>query len=182
MAVMEGGAKLDAFFANLASKFGESGVLEVGFFEGATYPDGTSVPTVAFWNEFGTKTAPPRPFFRHMIAEQSPGWGARIAKIAVFAEFDTERILQLFGETVVDDLRESIIKTNEPALSPTTLMLRKMKDETPGLVVTGETIAEAAARVRAGEPGATGTRAKPLIDTAHMIDSVGKHVEMGSSE
>ncbi len=31
--------------------------------ENSKYPDGTPVPLVAFWNEYGTRTAPPRPFF-----------------------------------------------------------------------------------------------------------------------
>ena len=48
--------------------------LEVGFFESATYKDGTKVAQVAYWNEYGTPTIPPRPFFRDAIKEKSKEW------------------------------------------------------------------------------------------------------------
>lgn len=37
--------------------------VRVGVLESATYPDGTPVAMVAFWNEYGTKTSPVRAFF-----------------------------------------------------------------------------------------------------------------------
>lgn len=36
----------------------------VGVLEKAKYPNGQSVAEVAFWNEYGTQTAPARPFMR----------------------------------------------------------------------------------------------------------------------
>ena len=56
MATVSGGDKLMAYLkqidANLASA-GSSPEVRVGFLEGATYPDGTSVPMVAAVQEFG---------------------------------------------------------------------------------------------------------------------------------
>ena len=42
--------------------------VNVGFFDTDQYPDGTYVAQVAYWNEFGTKGMPARPFMRQTIA------------------------------------------------------------------------------------------------------------------
>ena len=65
----------------IAKRMG-GGEVAVGFMEGATYPDGTPVAAVAFWNEFGKEGQPPRPFFRQMIAAESPGWPKKMAALA----------------------------------------------------------------------------------------------------
>ena len=54
---------------DIAKRMG-GGEVSVGFMEGATYPEGTPVAAVAFWNEYGVPShnQPPRPFFRQMIA------------------------------------------------------------------------------------------------------------------
>ncbi|MEY4296116.1 MAG: hypothetical protein RLY82_1804, partial [Pseudomonadota bacterium] len=39
-----------------------SGTVSVGFFPGATYPDGESVANVAAINEYGGRNTPARPF------------------------------------------------------------------------------------------------------------------------
>lgn len=146
----------------------KGGLLKVGYFENAKYPDGTSVAQVAFWQEFGNKRIPPRPTFRPMIAKHSSTWGKAFGKLLHFTKFDVKKALALMGKGIKDQLVESIVNTPQPQLSNITLMLRKMKDEDPQLVVTGATVAEAARRVAAGETGATGTRAKPLIDQGWM--------------
>ena len=48
--------------------------VKVGVLENSKYPDGTPVPLVAFWNEYGTRTAPPRPFFRDTIEQNKKNW------------------------------------------------------------------------------------------------------------
>ena len=149
----------------LAKKVGAGGIVSVGFLENATYPEGTPVAQVAFWQEFGTTRFQARPFFRPMIAAKSPGWGAAMAKVFKSTNKDTRQTLELMGTGIKDQLTSSIVNTPQPPLSEITLMLRKMKDDDPQLVVTGRTVAEAAARVARGERGASGTRAKPLIDT-----------------
>lgn len=50
---LSGGAKLEEYLKGLAAKVGQGGTLQVGFFEDATYPDGTPVALVAATNEFG---------------------------------------------------------------------------------------------------------------------------------
>src|SRR5690348_14910432 len=89
-----GGNRLKAHLAGLAEKLGDGKVLRVGFLEGETYPDGTNVAQVAFWNEYGTVKSPPRPFFRQMIAAKSPGWGAALAKNLTATDYNTELALK----------------------------------------------------------------------------------------
>lgn len=103
----------------IASKM--SGSLEVGFLENATYPDGTPVAAVAFWNEFGTVNAPPRPFFRQMIAKESPTWAGKIAKLAVATDDDGPKVLALMGEDIDGALKQSINDFTSPALAQSTI-------------------------------------------------------------
>ena len=165
---VKGGDKLAATLAALAAKIEKGKALKVGYLEDATYPDGTHVAQVAFWQEYGTTTAPPRPTFRPMIAAKSSGWGAILAKAMKATHDDSRQALTLLGEVITNQLVESVVETTQPELSEVTLILRKMKDDDPTLVVNGSTVAEARRRAARGEKGATGTRAKPLIDTGVM--------------
>jgi len=121
--------------------------LKVGFLQGATYPDGTSVPSVAAWNEFGVPAhnQPPRPFFRNMIAEQSAKWPKMAAVILKGNDNDVAATLDILGQEIQGRIKESITKLTEPALSPVTI-------------------------ARKGHE-------KPLVDTALMLNSVGYVVE-----
>lgn len=145
---------------------------------GATYPDGgPPVAAVAFWNEYGKpeQGQPPRPFFRNMIAAESPTWAPKLAR-QLRDSADTHTALGALGVDIESALRRSIRETNEPALSPITLMLRKMYGNDSHLI-TGASVGKAARRVAEGESGATGTQAKPLIWTSHMINSITHKVE-----
>jgi len=102
-----------------AAKF--SGTVKVGFLEGATYPDGTPVAAVAFWNEFGNGSAPPRPFFRGMIAEEKPSWPGKVEAIAKATDYDGEKILKLMGEDIQGALIQSINDFTTPALAQSTI-------------------------------------------------------------
>lgn len=121
---MAGGEKLQAYLDKIVKRtsasVGEPDV-RAGFLEGATYPDGTSVASVAFWNEFGTQRAPPRPFFRSMIREQSPTWGNKLGKILVSAGFDAKLSLTRMGMLIAGQLRRSIVAMNSPPNAPATI-------------------------------------------------------------
>lgn len=171
-----GGTRLHAKLKELAGRLGNGEVLRVGFLETAKYPTGEQVAQVAWWNEYGTKTSPPRPFFRNMIAENKDAWGEALAKILTATNMDVERSLGLMGERVSDQLRESIVSTNEPALSPITLMLRKMRQGRTDAPTTGAMVGEAARRVAAGESTA-GVNAKPLIYSNVMRSSVAYDIQ-----
>jgi len=173
-----GGAKLAAKLDEIAKKLGEKRTLRVGFLEGATYPDenGTTVAQVAFWLNYGTSTAPPRPFFTDMIAAKSPKWGDALERLLVRTDYDIDAALQMMGEGISDQLRQSIIELDAPPLSEITLMLRKMRIDDPHLVVTGATVGEAARRVAAGEPTAPAST-KVGVYTGHMLNSIAYEVD-----
>lgn len=149
MTTFSGGAALEAKLAELAEKLGDGKTLRVGFLEGATYPDGQSVPMVAAANEYGdpAMNRPPRPFFRNMIAEKSPEWPHDIAKIAEATGYDAETMLGLMGEHIKSQLQGSIRDLMEPALSPVTIAKKGFS--------------------------------KPLIETSHMLNSVDYDIKDG---
>lgn len=149
MTTFSGGAALEAKIAELAEKLGDGKTLRVGFLEGATYPDGQSVPMVAAANEYGdpAMNRPPRTFFRNMIAEKSPEWPQDIAKIAEATGYDAETMLGLMGEHIKGQLQGSIRDLMEPALSPVTIAKKGFS--------------------------------KPLIETSHMLNSVDYDIKDG---
>jgi hypothetical protein len=144
----------------------------------STYPEtGTPIAQVAFWQEYGTRTAGARPTFGPMIEKNKAKWGPQLGVALKMTNYDAAAALAIMGESMRDSLVESIVDTPQPALSEVTLMLRKMKDDDSSLIITGATVAEARRRVAAGEKGASGTRAKPLIDTGEMQRSPDFKVE-----
>lgn len=146
MAAISGGKKLEQVLADIASKMG-NGVVSVGFMEGATYPDGTPVAAVAFWNEFGVPEhkQPPRPFFRRMISAESPGWAAKLSGLSKATKYDGHRVLSLMGEDIKGALQQSINSFQSPELAERTVAAKGF--------------------------------AKPLIDTSHMLNSITYKVE-----
>lgn len=156
-----------------------NGHVDVGWLEGATYPDGTPVASVMFWNEYGHGgpfPSPPRPAFRAMIAKEKPTWGPKIAKLAKADAYDGPTILKLMGEDMQGALMQSINDFSTPALSPTTLVLRKHFGNSPENITFADVLSAQKA-VAAGEAGATGTQAHPLIWTGHALNSTGYEVK-----
>lgn len=142
--VLTGSGGVMKALEEIAKKMG-GGEVAVGFMEGATYPDGTPVAAVAFWNEFGKTNEdgefqPPRPFFRNMIAAESPTWPDKMAKLAKATGYDADRVLGLMGEDIQGALKKSINDLQSPPLKESTV-------EAKGF-------------------------AKPLIDTSHMLNSI----------
>lgn len=166
---------------DIAKRMG-GGSVRVGFLEGATYPDGTPVAAVMFWNEFGHEgpfPAPPRSFFRTMIAKESPSWPKKMAALAKATNYDGMTVLKLMGEDIAGALKQSMINTNSPPLSETTLILRSKFWSNPGDIrITDVLAAQKAAAT--GTEGATGTQAKPLVWTGHALASVGYEVRRGA--
>lgn len=174
-----GGAALAAKLREIAAKAGKAGTLKVGFLEGSTYPDGTSVPMVAAIQNFGAPAAgiPARPYFSNMVAEKSPEWGGKLGKIAVATDYDMKQTLELMGDGIKGQLQEAIIKADRFApLSPVTVMLRGMKSNDQSLVVTGKTVGEAARRVAEGLTN-YGASTAVLDETGHLLNSVDYEVD-----
>ena len=171
-AKVTGGKRAIKALAHIGANVRKGKFVKVGHLEArdsghrATYPESdVPIAQVAAWQEFGTVSAPARPTFQPMIDKNQAKWGPQMGVALKHFDYDTAKALDLMGLSMTDELVESIVETPQTALSEVTLMLRKMKDDDSSLRVTGKTVAEARARVAAGEQGATGTRAKPLMDT-----------------
>ena len=95
-------------------------VLNVGFFDSAKYPSGEGVPSVAFWQEFGTLKIPKRPFMRNAIAKYKGRWIAAF-KASAQGDAPAETILGRVGEVMRGDVVKSIGDTTEPPNAPATI-------------------------------------------------------------
>lgn len=178
---VKGGNKLAKVLAEIGKD--SSGLLKLGFLGDKTYPDGTSVASVAFWNEFGHAgpfPAPPRPFFRNMISEKSGEWPGRLSKALKYYDYDGEKALSAMGSIMKDELIESIYTLTDPPLSKTTLMLRSIYGNNPHEIRARDVLA-AQELVAEGYGGASGTQAKPLVWTGVMAQSIDYVVEGLSS-
>lgn len=170
-----GGAALQKRLNEIARKLDKKQELRAGFLEGGKYADGTSLPMVAAIQEFGAPRAgiPPRPTMRPTVAAHSSEWGDIIASQLAQDDYDVAKTLGQVGEVIKGEIQTAISEVFSPALSPVTLMLRKMRSE--GTVVTGRTVGEAARRVAEGEEiGAVNT--KPLVDSAFLLHHVAYEV------
>lgn len=94
--------------------------VKVGVLENSKYPDGTSVPTVAYKNEYGWANTPPRPFFRDTIKEQKSNW-AELARKGIKAGYSIDRVLGLVGAQMQTDIQYSIMTFTTPENSAYTV-------------------------------------------------------------
>lgn len=98
--------------------------VQVGVIDGSKYPDGTSVASVAFWNEYGTRIAPPRPFFRDTIKQEKSNWSALATK-AIRAGYTVEHMLGLVGAQMQTSIQLSIMTWTTPPNAAYTVAKKK---------------------------------------------------------
>lgn len=106
---------------DMLDKYRKKGTLgmKVGIMGEKTYPDGIRVATVGYLNEYGTKTAPARPFFRSAIEENKeilPQMAASLIK-----NNDPETALRLIGEHMVGQFTESVMTWSDPPNAQSTI-------------------------------------------------------------
>lgn len=106
--------------AQMVAELGKGKVLQVGFFEGAKYPDTTPIAQVALWNEYGTVTSPPRPFMRATIDTKGPEWPKAMASI-MRANPNGQYIMEQMGEGIQGQLVQTIITWSDPPNAPSTI-------------------------------------------------------------
>lgn len=151
--------------------------LQVGWFSSANYSDSLPVPQVAFWQEFGTKTAPPRPFFRPAIADNKEKWTMLVdsgATAVLEGRATMSNVFNGLGLTAQADVKNAISGQHQ-ALSPVTLALRKLKND--GQIINGTLVGAVAAAIERGEtgPGQLGepfANNTPLNDTGIMLATI----------
>jgi hypothetical protein len=140
MVEISGGDKLQARLAEIAKNANKAASVDVGFLEGATYPDGTSVPLVAAIQEFGapSRNIPPRPFFRNMVADKSGEWPDAVAGLLKDNDYDATKTLELTGAAIKGQLQEAITTFVGTPLAPATIAKKGSSKE---LVDTGHMLA-----------------------------------------
>lgn len=158
MAKVTGGNKLKRFLNKVSSKINNK-KLYVGFIKTATYPNGTTVPEVAAFNEFGTSTQPPRPFFRQMIARHKDDWPAYAANNLKNNNYDVDRTYKQMGLLISGQLKESINTFSGAPLSPYTIA-KKGGPKKAYLKLIG---------LSHWMPAGS---AKQLVETGKMLDSI----------
>ena len=130
--------------------------LQVGWFEGAKYPDGTPVAYVATINEYGYPEGgiPPRSFMRTTITERKRAWAdlAKSGNRAVLAGNTTPRlVLTGLGLAAAADIKKKIVSINSPPLKAATIAARMRK------LAKGKKV---------------GLLTKPLIETENMLTTL----------
>lgn len=123
MASIKGGQKAQAYLNRIGAALSNPATLRVGFLENAKYPDGKPVAMIAAIHNYGAPRAgiPPRPFFSNMIAKKQGEWPAAIAGLMRPNGYDATRVLQIVGQAIAGQLRQSIIDTNAPPLAKSTI-------------------------------------------------------------
>lgn len=94
--------------------------VRVGVLENATYPDGTPVAMVAFWNEYGTKTSPVRAFFRTTVSDQKKNWVLSVQNLMKMHD-DPKKVMGLMGEHMRGQIVQSINTWTDPPNAPYTV-------------------------------------------------------------
>ena len=94
--------------------------VRVGVLENATYPDGTPVAMVAFWNEYGTKRSPVRAFFRTTVSENKKNWVLSVQNLMKMHN-DPKQVMGLIGVNIQEQLVHSINTWSDPPNAPYTI-------------------------------------------------------------
>ena len=94
--------------------------VRVGVLENATYPDGTPVALVAFWNEYSTRTSPVRAFFRTTVSEQKKNWVLSVQNLMKMHN-DPKQVMGLIGVHMQEQIVQSINTWSDPPNSAYTI-------------------------------------------------------------
>lgn len=153
----------------------KGGSVKAGVLSDATYADGLNVATVAFWNEYGTRSAPPRPFMRNAIAENKDKWREILLSLLKATNYDTGRALAMLGEEMAGDIRQSLLSGAFEANTDVTLLLKDRFPMNPEDITLTDLL-KAVADVEAGEKP-KGSHNKPLVWTGTLSKSIKYEVE-----
>lgn len=130
----KGGEKLQRILKKMQTGLGTAKGVSVGFLSDKRYPSthgvrGTarspvSVAQNAFWEQFGTKNIPARPYFTTMIEEKSPGWGDSLAYLAKATNYDGKKMMTNMGIGIQAQLVASIREWSDPPNAQSTVDIK----------------------------------------------------------
>jgi len=170
VAKFTGGARASAYLEELARRLSTAREVRVGYSSSARYEDGTYMATVAASQNYGapSKGIPPRPFFSNAIADGKTTWGKLLVMELRRLDYNAAGALEAIGGQMAGDIAASLVKTNSPALSEVTLLLRSRFPDRVGMEFSD--VKAARKDVAEGKTsGLTGTAAKPLVWTGKML-------------
>lgn len=151
---LKGGVALERHLKTIVQRLGKGAAVKVGFFESERYPGGKyhwtdkrlegmspegrhlaeflegkdkpqiPVAQAAFYAEFGTKTAPPRPFMRNTVASKSPRWGVGLGNALRKTKYDARAALAMMGMGIQGQIRQTISDFKDPPNSQVTADLK----------------------------------------------------------
>ena len=166
MATVESkGPGLQASLAAALAKLTSARQVRVGFLDGASYPDGTPVALVAAVQNYGGGAIPPRPFMDRTVQEHQGEWGPELAAL-LKQDLDAEKALRTMGQRIKEEVQASIL---EGDYAPNAMVTNLLKQRFP---LGGQTFGDVIQAWRDVAAGATEPAGKPLVQSAHLVDSV----------
>lgn len=104
-----------------------------GFLEGATYPNGQNVASVAYYNEYGRGHNPERPFLRNTVKNQKDKW-VKFVKAKLknnLEQGNIQRTFKALGEVMRADITQSIVKYDgiNPTNKPATVEAKRRREQ-----------------------------------------------------
>jgi hypothetical protein len=105
----------------------QSAFVDVGWFSGTEYPDGTPVASVAAQNEFGHDNVPPRPFFRHVLKTRAGKW-KKVLRDNLAKEPDVRTTLSALADVMVEDIKDTIKIWTYPPNAASTIKKKGFND------------------------------------------------------
>lgn len=123
-----GGKRIISEAKNISSSYTEIGVHgdageHIGDGEDAAAV-AVTIAEVAFWNEFGTITAPERSFMRSTIDENRKDLERETAKLlneVVEGRIDAKMALDKLGLRIQELIKQKILELNDPPNAPSTI-------------------------------------------------------------
>ncbi len=98
---------------------------------GLRYPDGTELLDVAYWNEFGTKRIPERPFIRAGVRanlDELQELAAELIKKLNKGKVDLDKAAEILGLKAAAGVKQYIVDLREPPNAPYTIRKKKGVD------------------------------------------------------
>lgn len=92
-----------------------------------TYPNGTSLPLVAIWNELGTKTSPPRSFLfpgSIKFVKENKKLIANMQRAILLNTKKVNLALEVVGQKVKTRIQKEIRDKSTPPNSPLTIAIK----------------------------------------------------------